>query len=182
MDDQQRSENAWAGAEARYQPGQEVRGTVTRVAQFGVFAQVEPGIEGIVYAFELGQGPSALVGFAPGQEMHLYVKSIDAGRKRLELSLEKQPMPGLIAERELPPTARRQPLPGELPLPKPQFPPETSGRQSELACPTCQRAVQASWKYCVYCGGSLRRHCPACGAAQPDLPDARYCYECGQRV
>lgn len=182
MDDQQRLANAWASAEAHYQPGQEVRGTVTRVAQFGVFVQVEPGIEGIVYAFELGQGPSALVGFAPGQEMHLYVKSIDASRKRLELSLENEPMPGLIGERELPPVARRQPLPDKLPRPKPQLPPETPGQQNESTCPTCQRAIQHAWKYCVYCGGSLRRHCPICGAAQPDLPDARYCCECGQPV
>lgn len=182
MDDQQRSANAWANAEARYQPGQEVRGIVTRVAQFGVFVQVEPGIEGIVYAFELGQGPSALVGFASGQEMQLYVKSIDAGKKRLELSLENQPMPGLLEEHELPPAVRRKTPPDEVSWPAPLLPPETPSRQSEPNCPTCQRGVQATWKYCVYCGGSLQRHCPSCGAAQPNLPAARYCYECGQPV
>lgn len=180
--DEQQPANAWANAEARYQPGQQVRGTVTRVAQFGVFVQVEPGIEGIVYAFELGQGPSALVGVAPGQEMQLYVKSIDASRRRLELSPENQPMPGLMAERELPPDARRKSLPDELSWPKPQLPPETPVRQNELSCPTCQRGVQATWKHCVYCGGSLRHHCPACGAAQPNLPEARYCYECGKQM
>lgn len=180
--DKQRPANAWANAEARYQPGQEVLGIVTRVAQFGVFVQVEPGIEGIVYAFELGQGPSALVGVAPGQEMQLYVKSINTSKKRLELSPEEQTMPGLVAEHELPPDARRKTLPDELLWPKPQLPPETPASHSEPRCPTCQRGVQTTWKYCVYCGGSLRRHCPACGAAQPDLPGARYCCECGKLV
>jgi len=182
VNEQQQPANRWADVEVRYQPGQEVRGTVTRVAQFGVFVQVEPGIEGIVYAFELGQGPSALAGFAPGQEMQLYVKSIDAGRRRMELSLGNQPVPGLLPEHELPPAARRKNLTGEPLWPAPLLPPEAPARPGESSCPTCQREVQATWKYCVYCGGSLQRQCLACGAAQPDLPGARYCHACGRPV
>ncbi len=177
MDDQQ-PVNAWANAEARYGVGQEVRGIVTRVVQFGVFVQIEPGIEGIVYAFELGQGPSVLVGFAPGQEMHLFVKNVDAGKKRLELSPRNQAIPGLVAAYELPPAALPKALPDELSW-VPLLPNGLS-RQSEQRCSNCQRQVQGSWKYCVYCGGSLQRRCPACGSAQPDLTEARYCCECGK--
>ena len=36
-----------------------------------------------------------LFGFSPGQEIQLYVKSVDANRKRLELSLQNEPLPGL---------------------------------------------------------------------------------------
>ncbi len=199
----QQPANPWAGAEERYQAGQEVRGVVTRVAQFGVFVQIEPGLEGIVYTFELGTGPGALTGFAPGQEMQLYVKNIDTSRKRLELSPANASTPGLLDKHALPPDLHRTALPGALLTPglpgERVLPPDlrsktlpgallTPGLRSfssgtDLAtCPTCQRQIQAAWKFCVYCGGSLLRRCPACGSTQPDLPDARYCYECGTPI
>lgn len=176
---EQQPVNAWADVEARYRVGQGVRGVVTRVAHFGVFVQIEPGIEGILYTFELGPAPGAMAGFAPGQEVQAYVKDVDARKRRLELSLENQPMPGLLSEREVPAEARRKTPPevrGSAPLPLPEVP----GERGEQNCPTCQRAVQYAWKYCVYCGGTLQRRCPACGTTQPDLPDARYCCECGK--
>lgn len=176
--DEQQSVNAWADAEARYRTGQEVRGVVTRAAQFGVFVRVEPGIEGILYTFELGPGPGAMAGFAPGQEVLLYVKDVDARKKRLELSLENQSVPGLLSEREVPAEARRK-TPPEPPGPLQSSPSEALGGWGKQNCPTCQRPVQHPWKYCVYCGGTLQRRCPACGTTQPDLPDARYCCECG---
>ncbi|HLI68635.1 MAG TPA: S1 RNA-binding domain-containing protein [Ktedonobacteraceae bacterium] len=181
MDDQQ-PVNPWADAEVRYQVGQEVRASVTRVAQFGVFVQVEPGMEGIVYAFELGQGPSVLAGFAPGQEMHLYVKNVDAGKKRLELSPRNQVQPGLATESDLPPFARQKGRVGTLSWPESPFLPQAPADQGRQYCPGCQREVQTAWKYCVYCGESLQRRCPACGSAQPDLPEARYCCECGRML
>ncbi len=176
--------NPWHDAEARYQPGQEVRGSVTRVTHFGIFVQVEPGLAGVIYTFELGPSPAAVAAFVPGQELCAYVKGIDVGRKRLELSLGQQSAPGLLEERALPVERRRGKSPDELSwsTPQPQVlshlldaPPE----RRERICPTCQRPTQNGWKYCVYCGGSLRRHCPLCGSVQPDLPDARYCCECG---
>lgn len=161
---------AWADADARYRPGQEVHGLVTRVAHFGMFVQVEPGVEGIVYAFELG--PGAPAGFLPGQQVQLYVKDVDARKRRLELSPQPQLPPGLLREQEIPADVRRTPsapVPGE----------PASGTQP---CPTCLRPVQPTWKYCVYCAGALQRRCPACGTTQPDLAGARYCCECGTQL
>lgn len=176
---EQQPVNAWADVEERYRAGQEIQGVVTRVAHFGVFVRIEPGIEGILYSFELGPNPGALAGFAPGQQVQVYVKDVDARKRRLELSLENQPMPGLLREREVPADARRK-TPPEVPE-SVQLPlPEAPGRRDEQNCPTCQRAVQFTWKYCVYCGGTLQRRCLDCGTAQPDLPDARYCRECGK--
>ncbi len=183
--------NPWHDVEARYQPGQQVQGTVTRVTHFGVFVQVEPELEGVIYTFELGPGRSAVASFVQGQEMQLYVKSIDAGRKRMELSLEQPSMLGLLEEHTIPAVLRRSKPSSELPWPMPlpdalaQLPLALSGAISEQngrVCPTCQHSVQDAWKYCVYCGGSLRRRCPACDSVQPDLPEARYCYECGKIV
>jgi transcriptional accessory protein Tex/SPT6 len=177
--DEQQFVTVWADAEARYQTGQEVRGVVTRVAQFGVFVRVEPGIEGILYTFELGPGPGALANFAPGQEVRLYVKDVDVRRKRLELGLENRPVPGLVSERAVPDEARRKTLLEE-PGATQAFPHSTPGERTERHCPTCQRPVQSTWRYCVYCGGTLQRRCQVCGTTQPDLPDARYCCECGK--
>lgn len=182
LNDQQPGD-VWAHAEERYQIGQQVRGTVTRQTQFGVFVQIEPGLEGIVYAFEMGGGPSALTAYAPGQEMQLYVKNIDSNRRRLELSLGDAPMPGLLNEHALPPEVRRkrQPAapswPTPLPLPERQT---DAHHPAWTACPSCQRPLAPGWKFCVYCGGSLQRRCPDCGSAQPDLPDVRYCHACGR--
>lgn len=183
MDDQQ-SLDAWINAEERYQVGQEVQGVVTRVTQFGVFVQVEPGIEGIIYTFELGSGPFALAGFAPGQEMQLYVNDIDVSKKRLELSLNNDPTPGLLDQQALPPTARRKPVPDEQFWPLPQLPqtPTLASQPDIPICSACQRQVQRTWKFCVYCGGSLQRYCQTCGSTLPDLPDARYCQECGKPI
>ncbi len=46
-------------------------------------------------------------------------------------------------------------------------------------CPSCEKAVQANWKHCVYCGTSLVGLCSECGAVQPHLEGVRFCYECG---
>ncbi|MGH2508175.1 MAG: double zinc ribbon domain-containing protein [Ktedonobacteraceae bacterium] len=211
MENQPHEITPWHDIEARYQPGQQVQGTVTRVTHFGVFVQVEPGLEGIIYTFELGPGPAAVAGFVPGQQVQLYVRSIDAGRKRMELCLEQLLTPGLLEEQTIPAALRRSkpaseqpswptPLPdifSQLPLTPPKtrsvrgafvdHAPHTSQQplaplQAPIDCPHCQRTIQAAWQYCVYCGNALRRLCPACGNAQPNLPDARYCHECGNTL
>src|SRR5713226_3299587 len=92
--------NPWSNVEDRYQPGQQITGKVTRLTHFGLFVEVEPGLEGIVYTFELGQRPSALASFAPDQQLQLYVKSIDVARKRLELSPHQEQ--GLLTTHNLP--------------------------------------------------------------------------------
>ena len=181
LDDQQ-AINAWAHAEERYQAGQEVHGIVTRVAQFGLFVQVEPGIEGVIYAFELGQGTGALARYTPGQELQIYVKDIDPRRKRLELSPQQQIMPGLLPEREIPPQARHRTTPDSLPWPLQPAIAEKAISVPNASCPTCRREISEHWNYCVYCGANVQGRCPSCGILQPDLPDARYCYACGKAI
>ncbi len=46
-------------------------------------------------------------------------------------------------------------------------------------CPACKKEALPGWKHCAYCGASLARICPNCGAAQPEVEDAQYCFECG---
>ena len=43
----------WETAPDRYQPGQRISGTVTRLADFGAFVEIEPGIEGLIHISEM---------------------------------------------------------------------------------------------------------------------------------
>lgn len=209
--------NPWSDVENRYQPGQPVTGKVTRLTHFGLFVEVEPGLEGVVYTFELGQGPAALTAFVPDQQVQFYVKSIDIAHKRLELSPQSgDVLPPLSSPFPIPeplPESARQALTATFPqtqiepdllLPSPvkssfkpdklsatlrhslaeqfQQPEAKSAPESSRPCPTCQQATQSAWRFCVYCGGSLQRTCPACSSIQPDLPDAHYCWACGKNV
>ena len=50
----QLTDNPWSTVEARYEAGQVRTGRVTRVAQFGAFVELEPGIEGLIPLSETG--------------------------------------------------------------------------------------------------------------------------------
>ena len=78
----------WTTVAQRYAVGQLVKGTVTKIAPFGVFARIEDGIEGLIHLSELmpGQDPKTL---HEGQELTLRVLRIDADRRRLGLSLRQ---------------------------------------------------------------------------------------------
>ncbi len=82
--------NPWAAAEEMYHVGQLVEGTVSRVAQFGAFVGLEPGIEALLHASQIADpapaDPSVLL--YEGQKLLLRVISIEPDRQRLGLSLK----------------------------------------------------------------------------------------------
>jgi small subunit ribosomal protein S1 len=81
----------WDTAEARYQEGQLVEGIVTRLADFGAFVRVEPGLEGLVHISELAEDlvldPLEIV--EEGEMLLLRVIRVDAAKRRLGLSLRQ---------------------------------------------------------------------------------------------
>jgi small subunit ribosomal protein S1 len=67
-----------------------VRGPIVRLATFGAFVQIAPGVEGLVHVSELGAGrrinhPKEVV--KVGQEVEAVVLGIDHDKRRLSLSL-----------------------------------------------------------------------------------------------
>jgi small subunit ribosomal protein S1 len=82
----------WHIAEETYEPGQVVKGEVTNIVDFGAFARIEDGIEGLIHVSELSDGD-----FAPrdlvreGEVLYLKILSIDADRQRMGLSLKQAP-------------------------------------------------------------------------------------------
>jgi small subunit ribosomal protein S1 len=46
----------WEAAGGKYSAGQRIQGTVTRLADFGAFVEIEPGIEGLIHISEMSWG------------------------------------------------------------------------------------------------------------------------------
>lgn len=59
-----------------------VKGTVTKVTQFGVFVQLEEGLEGLIHISKLGPDDD----FKPGETLSVSVDSVDTDKKRVALS------------------------------------------------------------------------------------------------
>jgi small subunit ribosomal protein S1 len=82
--------NPWSAAEEMYHVGQLVDGTVSRVAQFGAFISLDPGIEALLHASQIAEpapaDPSVML--YEGQKLLLRVISIEPDRQRLGLSLK----------------------------------------------------------------------------------------------
>ncbi len=72
----------------------------------------------------------------------------------------------------------------ENPLPTPAYMGEQQGvvNLSSERCPACKKETLPGWKHCAYCGASLARTCPHCGAPLPGVEDARFCFECGRSL
>lgn len=83
-------EDPWARAVERYREGSVVTGQVTRLAPFGAFVQIEPGIEGLLHISSMGLGrrvshPKEVV--TEGEEIQVKVASVDATARRMGLEM-----------------------------------------------------------------------------------------------
>jgi len=81
----------WETVEQRYQVGQMVEGVITNVVDFGAFACVEEGLEGLIHVSELAEGhflhPRNVVG--EGERVRARILNIDGHARRLGLSLRQ---------------------------------------------------------------------------------------------
>ena len=107
-------QNPWQSAPERYAAERIVPGKVTRIADFGAFVELEPGIEGMVHISELAWRRVATVTevLTMGETRDFQVIEVDPKRKRVSLSvkaLEKRPEDPARDER--PAAAPRKPNP-----------------------------------------------------------------------
>lgn len=81
----------WSQIEERYQIGQLVEGTITKITNFGAFARLDGDVEGLIHISELSDQrighPREVV--QEGQVLSLRVIRIDTARKRIGLSLRR---------------------------------------------------------------------------------------------
>ena len=82
--------NPWDSVEERYQVNQLVEGKITRILDYGAFAEIEPGIEGLLHVSQLSrtnvENVSEVV--KEGETHLLRIVSIDPNRQRIGLSLK----------------------------------------------------------------------------------------------
>lgn len=83
-------ENPWATVEQKYPVSGIVQGTVTRIAKFGAFVKLEPGVEGLIHISELAHHRVNLVSsiVQEGQTVEVKVVSVDPSEQRIGLSLK----------------------------------------------------------------------------------------------
>jgi small subunit ribosomal protein S1 len=79
----------WESVHMRYRVGEIVEGLVTNVVDFGAFARIEEGLEGLIHVSELAEGhflhPRNVI--SEGQTIRARILSIDGRSRRLGLSL-----------------------------------------------------------------------------------------------
>ncbi|MBX3052794.1 MAG: S1 RNA-binding domain-containing protein [Caldilineaceae bacterium] len=80
--------NPWESIEERYGQGETVLVTITRVVDFGAFAQLEPGVEGLIHVSELAEIEIAepLKSIASGDRVAVKILRVDPERQRIGLS------------------------------------------------------------------------------------------------
>ena len=81
----------WSRVNDKYQVGQVVNGKITKLAAFGAFAEIEPGVEGLIHISELSEDrithPKQVV--REGDDLPLKIIRIEPSRHRLGLSLRQ---------------------------------------------------------------------------------------------
>jgi small subunit ribosomal protein S1 len=90
----------WKTLPDRFPPGTPVKGKVTGLTDFGIFVEIEPGIEGLIHISELSEDrithPKQVV--REGDVVPLKVIRIEAARHRLGLSLKQAEEEGFEPE------------------------------------------------------------------------------------
>lgn len=80
--------NPWTSVEERYMIGDVVQAKITRVVDFGAFAQLEPGVEGLIHISELADITVAepLKTVSTGDEVMVKILRVEQKRQRIGLS------------------------------------------------------------------------------------------------
>ncbi len=82
----------WDSAAERYRQGERVRGVVSRLADFGAFVELEPGIEGLIHLSEMSwskkaRKPGDVV--KAGESVEAVILAVNAGERRIALGLKQ---------------------------------------------------------------------------------------------
>src|SRR5450755_4681400 len=82
----------WNAVAEKYKPGERVRGTITRLMDFGAFVEIEPGIEGLIHISEMSwakriRTPADVV--KPGETVEAVILGVNAAERRISLGLKQ---------------------------------------------------------------------------------------------
>lgn len=110
-------ENPWDRAAEKYRENEQYRGRVTRLAEYGAFVELEPGVEGLVHISELSHKKVWRVSdvVKEGDEVDVVVLGVDPQQRRISLSMKHLTAPA--PEPKAPEENAQEPQPGETPSP-----------------------------------------------------------------
>jgi small subunit ribosomal protein S1 len=94
----------WQNIDSKYPPNSTVKGVVSRLAEFGAFVRLEPGVEGLIHVSELAHYRVRTVKCIVdvGQMVEVKILNIDAAAQKMSLSLKAtQPEPEKKVEPEV---------------------------------------------------------------------------------
>ncbi len=82
----------WELVADKYKVGDRVHGSVTRVADFGAFVELEKGVEGLIHLSEMSwskkvRKPSDVV--KPGEQVDVVILAVNPGERRISLGLKQ---------------------------------------------------------------------------------------------
>jgi small subunit ribosomal protein S1 len=82
----------WDAAAGKYTTGERIRGTVTRVTDFGAFVELEPGIEGMIHLSEMSwakkvRKPGDML--KQGDTVEVMILGINLAERRMSLGLKQ---------------------------------------------------------------------------------------------
>jgi small subunit ribosomal protein S1 len=82
----------WELVSEKYKVGDRVTGTVTRVAEFGAFVELDKGVEGLIHVSEMSwskkmKKASEIV--KPGEQVEVAILGINQGDRRISLGLKQ---------------------------------------------------------------------------------------------
>jgi small subunit ribosomal protein S1 len=82
----------WDGIAGKLKVGDRVNGVVTRVADFGAFVEIEPGVEGLIHLSEMSWAKKVRKAsdvLKPGDTVEAVVLGVNMGERRLSLGLKQ---------------------------------------------------------------------------------------------
>jgi small subunit ribosomal protein S1 len=82
----------WDAAAGKYKVNERVRGVVTRVAEFGAFVELEPGVEGLIHVSEMSWAKKIRIAsdiVKPGDTVDAMILGINPADRRIALGLKQ---------------------------------------------------------------------------------------------
>lgn len=95
----------WSNITERYQPGQDIKVKVVRLADFGAFVEVEEGVEALIHISQISRSRVEKPGdvLSEGQEVETRILEVNPEQRRMRLSmreLEPEPEPEPVPVQE----------------------------------------------------------------------------------
>ncbi|MGD2187474.1 MAG: S1 RNA-binding domain-containing protein, partial [Desulfobacterales bacterium] len=87
----QLQDDPWQSVSERYEVGKEITGTITNLTDFGIFVELEEGIEGLVHISEISKDKvkSPVEKFKVGDVITARVMNINTEERRIGLSIKR---------------------------------------------------------------------------------------------